>query len=271
MCGKRRRNHQTRHLPVEFPQQFSVQRVTAVAFLAGHDDFRTDFILPHQRCRPRVRFFTSRTPAFVTGLPVERCNPGLFAVVVDHKHLAIMHYGRSSGPIIPSRFLWLNRLRPQRLSVHVVAIDSQVSEQHVNAFAISSRCFSGVSALGVPRHLWLTGMSLVLPEFFAGVYIKAVHHPVMNTLCRISHTCAQVQALARREVFLVADDCAQIDAVTPDDRTGPAPAGHVDGPLDVFSVRPRYRQTGVIRGNSVSVRPSKPVPVIFGDRRTGRG
>ena len=216
-----------------------------------------------------MRLITRLSPAFVTGLRIKRSNPRAFQVVVDHDHLTVMNDGRSCRAIVEDSLPRFDLLRPERLAVQPVAIQTQIPEQGVQSLAVGRRRFRCVSALGMARYLRLAGMRFVFPEFLARVQVEATNHPMMNALCWSSHTLAQIQPFAGREILLVTDHGGHEDAVAPDNRTRPAPARYVGCPRNIVRITPRRWQSRVVGCYAVRVRPTKTRPVVL--RGSGRG
>jgi hypothetical protein len=57
--------------------------------------------------------------------------------------------------------------------------------------------------------------------------VKAIDHPVMDALCRASHTLAQTQPFAGSDIGYVTDNRRQKDAINPDNGTRPPPPEYI--------------------------------------------
>ncbi len=105
-------------------------------------------------------------------------------------------------------------------------------------------------------------MGFVLPQHFAGVQVKAIHHPMVNALGRITHAFAQIQPALRLDVLFIGDHGRNEDAITHHDRAAPTLTGHVSDPSNILGLVPPGRQRGMIRRNARRIGTPKATKVI---------
>ncbi len=266
MGGNGGRNDQVGGRDFQIPEHVAARIVGANTAVIGGHDLRAQIVLPDERRGPRAASAkerpsrTSRAPALFAGLCVKSGDVPIFHVVVHHHHQTVANYRRGRRAIVEERFLRLDPVRPKSLTREIIAGQSHVAEQGVDALAIGHGRFRGVGALRMARNLWLLPVCFVLPNDLARVQVQTVHHPAVHALGRLGPACPVVEPLLRFLVLLLADHGSEKDLAVGDDRTRPTPAGHFGDPADVFRFAPPIGQARIVLGNPHACRAAKTRP-----------
>jgi hypothetical protein len=114
-----------------------------------------------------------------------------------------------------------------------------------------------------------------LPDRIARRGIEAEHEPADCCLGGGGAVAAEVEATARSVELIFGHGGREPDAVAPDDRRRPAPAGNLADPGQVFPARlavgeaPAVGQAGVVGANSPASRATELWPMVGSGLRRG--
>ena len=252
---QRRGDRQYRHPTVKMPQQVAIRGIRPVFLPAGHHDLGPAGVIPDERSRPGALFVTLDLPPRLPGGAVEGLDVGRLVVVIDIDDLATFDHRRRGGSVTELRLAGCDGVSPQQLATEVVTVKAQVTEEYVQALAVGRGRLGRVTALGMPRHLWLARMRLVLPDQLPRLQAQAIDHPVMNRVRRHRTPSTQVQSRLGLLVVGITVDRRNEHPVTPHDRAAPARSGNLGLPFHVGRFVPGVGQSRIVGHRAVGIDP----------------